>query len=43
MIHNVSPGTQEVEVGESGVQGHPQLHSVSEDSLDYMRPYYKIE
>ena len=43
MIHNLSPGTQEVEVGGSEVRGHPQLHSESEDSLRYMRLCLKIE
>lgn len=28
---------QEVEAGESDVQGHPQLHCESEDNLGYMR------
>lgn len=34
----VTPSSQEVEAGGSGVQGHLRLHSEREASLDLMRP-----
>lgn len=33
------PSPQGVKAGESGIQGHPQLHSELEASLLYVRPY----
>jgi hypothetical protein len=36
-----NPSPQEGEVGESGVQGHPQLHSIVTASLNYLRPCLK--
>lgn len=36
-----NPSTQEVEVGQSGVQGHPRKHSTFEASLDYLKPCLK--
>lgn len=41
MVPTYSPSTQEEEAQESGVQGHPWLHSKSETSLNYLRPYLK--
>lgn len=41
VTHLLEPSTGEVEVGESGVQGHPQLPSKSEASLDYVKSYLK--
>ena len=32
---------REMEVGGSGIEGHPELHGLFEASLDYMRPYLK--
>jgi hypothetical protein len=32
---------QEIKAGESAVQGHPQMHSEFEVSLEYIRPCLK--
>lgn len=37
-----SPSTWEVEVGGSGIQGLPRLHSKYRESLDYMWPCLKM-
>lgn len=39
VAHLLDPSTGEVEAGESGIQGYPQLPSKSEASLDYMKSY----
>lgn len=36
------PTIKEIKAGESEVQGYPWLHSKSETSMDYMKPYLKI-
>lgn len=38
MIHACNPSTGDVEEGEPGVQGHPQLHSEYESNLRNRRP-----
>lgn len=37
-VVDVFASTKEVELGESGVQGHPQPHSKFKASLGYRRP-----
>lgn len=37
-----NPDSQKVGLEESEVQGYPWLHSKSETSMDYMKPYLKI-
>ena len=39
MAHAHNPSTQEKEERGSGIQGHLQLHSDFEASLEYMSPY----
>lgn len=41
LMHTYNPSTGVVEAGRSEVPGHPQLHSETETSLDYMQPCLK--
>lgn len=41
MVVDYSPNTQDVETGESEVQGHPCLHCQFEASLGYIEPFLK--
>lgn len=40
VTHACNPSTREVEVGESGVQGHPLLRSELQATLDYAEPRF---
>ena len=41
--HTCNPITEEIEAGESEVQGYPGLHSEFKANLDYMKPCFKIK
>lgn len=42
VVHICNHSILQVEVGRSEVQRYPRLHSKLEASLDYMRPYLKM-
>lgn len=43
LVHSHESGTQEMEMGGSGVQGYPWLHNRLKASLGYMKLSFKIK